>query len=80
MKTTEYSYYDRPDLADPPKPGRQAIMVEYIDMTVDIGYEVRMVDISTFVSSVGGALGLFLGFSIIDTLLYLYKHIFKMNT
>ena len=75
-KTSEYSYYNLPDNSVRTL-GKQRIMIEYADMNVDINHEVRMVDFNTFVSSVGGAMGLFLGFSIIDSLLYFYSHIFR---
>ena len=51
------------------------VTLEYIDMSVDINQEIAMVDFNVFVSSVGGALGLFLGFSIIDSVTYLYKYL-----
>ena len=66
-----------PYFSDEPTPGSQLIQIDYID-TVDVNYEVQMVDFNSFVSNVGGALGLFLGFSIIDTLLYFYDHIFRV--
>ena len=53
--------------------GKQKIWIQYTDNIVDIESRVKMVDFNTFVSGVGGALGLFLGFSIIDSLLYLYN-------
>ena len=77
-KITGYSYEDLPDvLEDNMSPGTHLIVFEYTSMNVDINREVRMVDFNTFVSGVGGALGLFLGFSIIDTLLYFYNSIFR---
>ena len=53
--------------------GKQLIAIEYTDTIVDIHSQVVMIDFNTFVSGVGGALGLFLGFSMIDSLLYLYN-------
>ena len=82
-KTTEYNYFSMPnfvvDPSEAPTPGKQLIIIEYIDMVVDINYEVQMVDINTFISNIGGALGLFLGFSIIDFLIYFYRHVFEIN-
>ena len=48
-------------------------------MEVSISTEVPLVDLDTFISGVGGALGLFLGFSIIDTLLALYSYFFTKS-
>ena len=76
-ETTEHSYYSLPDYKVQREPGKQLIVIEYTNMNVDINHEVMMVDFNTFVSNVGGALGLFLGFSIIDMLLYFYNRIFR---
>ena len=46
-------------------------------MDVEVETEVVLVDLNDFVSASGGALGLFLGFSIIDTLFYMYDFIYK---
>ena len=48
------------------------ITLEFSTMAVSVSTEVPLVDLVTFVSGVGGAMGLFLGFSIIDALLYTY--------
>ena len=58
--------------------GTHIILVEYPNMNVDIRNHVPLVDFNAFISAVGGGLGLFLGFSIIETLLYIYKLIFTM--
>ena len=76
--TDEYSYYNSP-FGELSTPGKQFISIAYADMSVEINHEVLMVDVNTFVSNVGGALGLFLGFSIIDTLHYFINTIFKLN-
>ena len=79
-KTSSYIYYNIPDypsVLEMPAQGTQLIRIEYTDMKVDINSEVNMVDFNTFISGVGGALGLFLGFSIIDTLIYFFTKIFK---
>ena len=68
----EYSYYDTPFFKKSMK-NEQLMIIEYEDMSVEIHDEVSMVDLNTFVSNVGGALGLFLGFSIIDSLIYIYS-------
>ena len=73
----EYSYYDMPLFINSTK--EQWIVIEYQDMKVEVHDEVSMVDFNTFVSNVGGALGLFLGFSIIDTLLYIYSKFLCKN-
>ena len=51
------------------------ISLFYQTMNVDVESEVVLVDLNDFVSATGGALGLFLGFSIIDTLFYVYDFI-----
>ena len=78
-ETTEYSYYSQPDYKEQSELGKQLLVIDYTNMNVDINHEVMMVDFNTFVSNVGGALGLFLGFSIIDTLHYFINTIFKLN-
>ena len=75
-KFNEYSYYN--SLADAVgAKGKQMIGIQYTDMNVDVNYEVQMVDLNALVSAVGGALGLFLGFSIIDSLLYFYSFLLR---
>ena len=53
------------------------ITLEFSTMAVSVSTEVPLVDLVTFVSGVGGAMGLFLGFSIIDALLYTYNFLEK---
>ena len=56
--------------------GDFVINFEYQTMNIEVETEVVWVDFNDFVSGTGGALGLFLGFSIIDTLFYLYDIIY----
>ena len=57
--------------------GDFVVNIEYQGMDVEVETEVVLVAFNDFVSATGGALGLFLGFSIIDTLFYLYDIIHK---
>ena len=50
---------------------------EFPTMNIEVESEVTLVDVNDFVSATGGALGLFLGFSIIDTLFYMYDFIWR---
>ena len=59
-------------------PGRHTVLINY-DMDIKILTEIPQVDFWAFVSAVGGSLGLFLGFSIIDTMLFVYKYVLKIN-
>ena len=59
-------------------PGRHTILINY-NMEIKILTEVPQVDFWAFVSAVGGSLGLFLGFSIIDTMLCAYKYLLKIK-
>ena len=59
-------------------PGRHMVLINY-NMEVKILTEVSQVDFWAFVSAVGGSLGLFLGFSIIDTMLCAYKYLLKIK-
>ena len=67
-----YDYFSDPG----GKGGTQVLFIEYPKMEVKIESKVPMVDLNAFISSVGGSLGLFLGFSIIDTLFFFYKFIY----
>ena len=53
------------------------VFLRFSTTDVSVNTEVPLVDLDTFVSSVGGALGLFLGFSIIDTVLATYNYFNK---
>ena len=57
-----------------------ALWVGYPRLDVKITSQSYRVDLNSFVSAVGGGLGLFLGFSIIDTLFYLYEKLFSFKT
>ena len=56
------------------------VSFEYQTMNVEVETEVVLVDLNDFVSASGGSLGLFLGFSIIDTLFYVYDFIHNKMT
>ena len=70
--SVEYDYFSYPFEEMGITRGSHLIYVNYPNMEVKIENDVPFVDFNCFISSVGGALGLFLGFSIIDTLTYLY--------
>ena len=55
------------------------IFIRFSTLDVSIDQEAPLVDFDTFLSGVGGGLGLFLGFSIIDTLLFLYQYFSDHN-
>ena len=59
--------------------GSHQIYINYPDMKVNIRYLVPLVDFDVFTRAARDGLGLFLGFSIIDTLLYLYNFIFRIH-
>ena len=59
-------------------PRRHTVLINY-NMEIKILTEVPQVDFWAFVSAVGGSLGLFLGFSIIDTMLCAYKYLLKIK-
>ena len=59
-------------------PGRHTVMINH-NMDIKILTEIPQVDFWAFVSAVGGSLGLFLGFSIIDTMLCAYKYLLKIK-
>ena len=70
----ENSYYDsiNMDLVNG-SIGKQIIAIQYTDIKEKVHSQVDMVDFNTFVNGIGGELGLFLGFSIIDSFLFLFK-------
>ena len=53
------------------------VSFKYQTMNVEVESEVVWVDFNSFVSATGGSLGLFLGFSIIDTLFYIFDLVYK---
>ena len=55
-----------------------SIWLEYTNTDVEVEYQVPVVDTPAFISAIGGGLGLYLGFSIIDTLFYIYHWIFTI--
>ena len=69
-----YDYNSHPSFR---KPGTHRLYIEYSDRDVTVETQVPLVDLNSFISAVGGGLGLFLGFSIIDTMTYMYQWIFR---
>jgi hypothetical protein len=61
-----------PDFIDNP---RKILFMYYLDQNVEISHEVKLVTFNGFISSFGGSLGLFLGFSCLSTLLMMKKFI-----
>ena len=59
-------------------PGDHLMILFYSKIEVALNSEVPFVDTNAFVGAIGGGLGLFLGFSMIDTLLYIYKFVLKI--
>ena len=57
-----------------------SVWLEYTSTDVEVEYQVPVVDTPAFISAIGGGLGLYLGFSIIDTLFYIYKWIFARRS
>ena len=58
--------------------GSHSLYIEYANRDVNIETQVPLVDFNAFASAVGGAMGLFLGFSIIDTMTYIYGVIVRL--
>ena len=52
---------------------RTSLFFNYPIMEVKVSQQVQILDTSSFISSVGGNLGLFIGFSFLDTFFALYK-------
>ena len=55
------------------EPSVHELWIEYSTLYVTIGQEVPLVDNHTFVSEIGGGLGLFLGFSMVEFVMVLYR-------
>ena len=66
----DWYYFIHPDY---PEKKLAHIELMYSSTKVAVNTEVPLVDLGAFISGVGGALGLFLGFSIIDTALILFR-------
>ena len=49
------------------------LFINYPSMDIEVSQKVKILDASSFISSVGGNLGLFIGFSFLDTFFALYK-------
>ena len=56
-----------------PKENGTVLMFSYPTLDMVVTQNVKILDGSSFVSSVGGNLGLFIGFSFLDSLFVLYK-------
>ena len=52
---------------------RTSLFINYPIMEVKVSQQVQILDTSSFISSVGGNLGLFIGFSFLDTFFAVYK-------
>ena len=52
---------------------RTILFFNYPSMDVEVSQKVQILDASSFISAVGGNLGLFIGFSFLDTLFAVYK-------
>ena len=70
-----YDYDSHPSFR---RRGAHRLYIEYSNIDVDILTQVPLVDFNAFTSAVGGGLGLFLGFSLIDTITYLYHLVFRL--
>ena len=49
------------------------LFINYPSMDIEVSQKVKILDASSFISSVGGNLGLFIGFSFLDTFFAVYK-------
>ena len=52
---------------------RTFLFFNYPSMDVEVSQKVKILNASSFISAVGGNLGLFIGFSFLDTLFAAYK-------
>ena len=52
---------------------RTIVFFNYHSMDVEVSQKVQILDASSFISAVGGNLGLFIGFSFLDTFFAAYK-------
>ena len=57
----------------------RAIYIYYSTTNVRLSSTSKLISLSTFISSIGGNLGLFVGFSFMSVLLYVYKCLVKMT-
>ena len=57
----------------------RAIYIYYSTTNVRLSSTSKLVSLSSFISSIGGNLGLFIGFSFMSVLLYVYKCLLKMT-
>ena len=57
----------------------RAIYIYYSTTNVRLSSTSKLISLSSFISSIGGNLGLFVGFSFMSVLLYVYKCLVKMT-
>ena len=57
----------------------RTIAIYYPSGNVEVSTSSKLISFSSFVSSIGGNLGLFVGFSFISTILFIFKVIEKCN-
>ena len=53
------------------------VLVSYASTNIKVTTTSRLIDLASFISSVGGNLGLFVGFSFINMFFFLYEQIEK---
>ena len=76
----EYSYERGTVVGYSDTSTKYKLLIEFEKMEVHYITQALYVDLNTLFSSVGGSLGLFLGFSIIGTFTYFYNLILKPNS
>ena len=54
-----------------------SIWYMHADTKVDLYTEIRLYDYNAIISAVGGSLGLFLGFSVLDSILLMIRQLFE---
>jgi hypothetical protein len=64
--------YELPNFINNP---RKLLFLYYLEHTIEVSKQVKVVSFNGFVSSFGGSLGLFLGFSCLPTLFQMKKFI-----
>ena len=56
----------------------RAILMYYATTDVKVSSTAKLISLSSFISSIGGNLGLFVGFSFLSVLLFMYKILKRM--
>ena len=74
------TWFQISDLDVEPTENGTILMLTYQTTDMKVTQKVKILDESSFISSVGGNLGLFIGFSFLDSLFVLYKWIFTRST